>query len=70
MLKADEEYFAKHGEPLFSSHMLDLSEEKDNENIGTCVKYFTRMAKVLKLKYQCVWCLGELIKSVRTFRHC
>ncbi len=42
MLKADEEYFAKNGEPLFSSHMLDLSEEKDGENIDTCVKYFTR----------------------------
>lgn len=26
--------------------MLDLSEEKDNENIETCVKYFTRMAKI------------------------
>ncbi len=38
MLKADEEYYAKNGEPLFSSHMLDLSEEKDGENIATCVK--------------------------------
>jgi len=46
MLTADEEYFKKNGEPLFSSHMLDLSEEKDEENIGTCVKYFTRMAKI------------------------
>ncbi|BAO40412.1 fructose-bisphosphate aldolase [Kluyveromyces marxianus] len=46
MLAADEEYFAKHGEPLFSSHMLDLSEETDEENIGTCVKYFKRMAKM------------------------
>lgn len=44
MLQADEEYFKVHGEPLFSSHMLDLSEETDEENIGTCVKYFTRMA--------------------------
>ena len=26
--------------------MLDLSEEKDNENIATCVKYFKRMAKI------------------------
>ncbi len=46
MLQADEEYFKAHGEPLFSSHMLDLSEEKDEENIATCVKYFTRMAKI------------------------
>ena len=34
------------GEPLFSSHMLDLSEEFDEENIATCVKYFKRMAAV------------------------
>ena len=37
-------YFQEHGEPLFSSHMLDLSEEFDEENIATCVKYFKRMA--------------------------
>jgi len=46
MLEADEEYFKQHGEPLFSSHMLDLSEEFDEENIATCVKYFERMAKI------------------------
>uniref|UniRef100_A0A7S0Q1T1 fructose-bisphosphate aldolase n=1 Tax=Coccolithus braarudii TaxID=221442 RepID=A0A7S0Q1T1_9EUKA len=44
MLAADEEYFKVHGEPLFSSHMLDLSEETDPENIETCAKYFKRMA--------------------------
>ncbi|KAL3228981.1 Fructose-bisphosphate aldolase [Nakaseomyces bracarensis] len=44
MLEADEAYFKEHGEPLFSSHMLDLSEETDDENIATCVKYFKRMA--------------------------
>ena len=26
--------------------MLDLSEEKDGENIATCVKYFERMTKI------------------------
>jgi len=46
MLEADEAYFKEHNEPLFSSHMLDLSEEFDEENIATCVKYFTRMAKI------------------------
>ncbi|KAG0028655.1 Fructose-bisphosphate aldolase 1 [Podila clonocystis] len=46
MLAADEEYFAKHGEPLFSSHMLDLSEESKEENIEICVKYLHRMAKI------------------------
>jgi len=46
MLDADEAYFKENGEPLFSSHMLDLSEEYDEENISTCVKYFKRMAKM------------------------
>lgn len=46
MLEADEEYFEKFGEPLFSSHMLDLSEEPDEENIAICVEYFKRMAKM------------------------
>lgn len=46
MLEADEAYFKEHNEPLFSSHMLDLSEENDNENIATCVKYFERMSKM------------------------
>ena len=44
MLKADEDFYAKYGEPLFSSHMLDLSEEPDEENIAICVEYFKRMA--------------------------
>ena len=46
MLEADEAYFKKEGEPLFSSHMLDLSEESKEENIEICAKYFERMAKV------------------------
>ncbi|EGW30763.1 fructose-bisphosphate aldolase [Spathaspora passalidarum NRRL Y-27907] len=46
MLEADEEFFAANGTPLFSSHMLDLSEETDDENIATCAKYFKRMAKL------------------------
>jgi hypothetical protein len=33
-------FLQEHNEPLFSSHMLDLSEEFDEENISTCVKYF------------------------------
>ena len=44
MLKADEEYFAKYGEPLFSSHMLDLSEEDHEENVDICASYLKRMA--------------------------
>jgi len=44
MLDADEAYFKQHGEALFSSHMLDLSEEPNEKNIATCVKYLKRMA--------------------------
>jgi len=44
MLEANEAYFKQHQEPLFSSHMLDLSEESKEDNIATCVKYFKRMA--------------------------
>jgi len=44
MLVADEEYFRAYGEPLFSSHMLDLSEEPHDENIGICAEYFRKMA--------------------------
>ena len=46
LLEANEEYFKAHGEPLFSSHMLDLSEEPLEENIAICKKYLERMAKV------------------------
>jgi len=44
MLEANETYYKQHQEPLFSSHMLDLSEESKEDNIATCVKYFKRMA--------------------------
>jgi len=46
MLEADEQYYAIYGEPLFSSHMIDLSEEPDDENIAICKKYFERMEKM------------------------
>jgi len=45
LMDANEDYFKKNGEPLFSSHMLDLSEEPLEENIGTCVEYLERMSK-------------------------
>jgi len=45
LMDANEDYFKKNGEPLFSSHMLDLSEEPLEENVATCVEYLTRMAK-------------------------
>jgi fructose-bisphosphate aldolase, class II len=46
MIEADEEYYNQYGEPLFSSHMLDLSEEPDDENIAICCKYFERLVKM------------------------
>jgi fructose-bisphosphate aldolase class II len=46
MLDIDEAFYKEKGEPLFSSHMLDLSEEPHDENIGICKKYFERMAKM------------------------
>ncbi|ORX54718.1 fructose-bisphosphate aldolase, class II [Piromyces finnis] len=46
MIKADNEYFEIHGEPLFSSHMFDLSEENKEDNIKTCISYFKKMAKI------------------------
>jgi fructose-bisphosphate aldolase class II len=46
LLDAGERHFEKYGKPLFSSHMLDLSEEPLEENISTCVKYLERMSKI------------------------
>ncbi|KAF2663143.1 hypothetical protein BT63DRAFT_430577 [Microthyrium microscopicum] len=44
MIEADEAYFKEHGEPLFSSHMIDLSEEEVAWNIETTAKYLKRSA--------------------------
>merc|ERR1719188_2261087 len=44
MLEADAAFFKLHGEPLFSSHMLDLSEEPHEENVGICAEYLKKMA--------------------------
>ncbi|MHB2156175.1 class II fructose-bisphosphate aldolase [Calditrichota bacterium GD2] len=46
LLKVNEEYFAHTGKPLFSSHMLDLSEEPLEENVGLSMQYLQRMAKM------------------------
>jgi len=44
LIDAGEQYFKEKGQPLFSSHMLDLSEEPIEENIETSVEFFKRMA--------------------------
>ncbi|MHA6249162.1 class II fructose-bisphosphate aldolase [Pontibacter sp. CAU 1760] len=46
LLEAGEKFYAEHGKPLFSSHMLDLSEEDIKENIETCADYLKRMDKM------------------------
>lgn len=43
-MDADEAYFKLHGEPLFSSHMIDLSEEPVDWNIQMTEKYLKRAA--------------------------
>lgn len=44
MLDADEAYFKEHKEPLFSSHMIDLSEESVDWNLKTTAEYLKRAA--------------------------
>jgi len=46
LLDASEEHFKVYGKPLFSSHMIDLSEEPIEENIATCKAYLERMSKI------------------------
>jgi fructose-bisphosphate aldolase class II len=46
MLDVGEKFFAANKEPLFSSHMLDLSEEPLHENLELCRSYLTRMNKL------------------------
>ena len=46
LLEAGEAHYRSHGKPLFSSHMLDLSEEPLEENISTCKAYLERMSKI------------------------
>ena len=46
LLDAGEKYYKQYGKPLFSSHMLDLSEEPIHENIEICKKYLERMSKI------------------------
>ena len=46
LMDAGEEHYRKFGKPLFSSHMLDLSEEPLQENIDICKRYLARMSKI------------------------
>ncbi|MDC9721895.1 MAG: class II fructose-bisphosphate aldolase [Urechidicola sp.] len=46
LLDASEQHFAETGKPLYSSHMIDLSEEPIEENIEICKTYLARMSKM------------------------
>lgn len=46
LLDASEEFYAANGKSLFSSHMIDLSEEPLEENIEICKNYLQRMSKM------------------------
>jgi len=46
LLEEGEAFFAQTGKPLFSSHMIDLSEEPLHENISLCKRYLERMSKI------------------------
>jgi len=46
LLDAGEEHYKQTGKPLFSSHMLDLSEESIEENLDICKTYLARMSKM------------------------
>lgn len=46
LLNAGEEFYKQHGKPLYSSHMIDLSDEPIEQNIETCKKYLERMSKM------------------------
>ena len=46
LLDAGEQFYKENGVPLYSSHMIDLSEEPLEENIAICKKYLKRMSKI------------------------
>ena len=46
LLDEGEKFFAETGKPLFSSHMIDLSEEPLEENLRICKDYLRRMSKI------------------------
>ena len=46
LIEASEAHYKEHGYPLYSSHMIDLSEEPIEENIAICKSYLERMSKI------------------------
>lgn len=46
LLEVGENYYKNKNQPLFTSHMIDLSKENLNENISICSKYFKKMKNI------------------------
>ncbi|QCT94312.1 class II fructose-bisphosphate aldolase [Caminibacter mediatlanticus TB-2] len=44
LIEANKKHYEKYGRPLFSSHMLDLSEEPLEENVATCKEYLKKLS--------------------------
>ncbi len=46
LIEANEEHYKKYGRPLYSSHMLDLSEEPLEQNVATCKEYLKKLSSL------------------------
>lgn len=46
MIAEGEKFYKQHGKPLFTSHMIDLSEEPIEQNIETCKRYLEKLTKL------------------------
>ena len=46
LIEASEEHYKRYGKPLFSSHMIDLSEESLEDNLSTCEEYLKKMSAI------------------------
>jgi len=46
MVEANQKFYDQKGYPLFSSHMIDLSEEPLEENIAICKEYMKKFSKI------------------------
>ena len=46
MIEQGQKFFKQNGKPLFTSHMIDLSEEPLKENIETCKRYLEKLTKL------------------------
>ena len=46
LIEANKEHYKKYGRPLYSSHMLDLSEEPLEQNVATCKEYLKKLSEL------------------------